>query len=400
MTNEADVVALGRVGFQLNAVVRGAIFNPGRPEGLRFNTGSPNHLSFTLKPSERDPHGFGYSGLNYRVRAELPASAATIEFVRALIAGRYEPFGDPPLPLPLTLNDRTVIAADGTIQEGFGLRHELAPLEVRQLLDLAEADLEGARDRFLSLLRWRQGAVAADKLVEYSSLYWRVDPGVYHIVPQRLSQPTTGRTTGKGFRWGDNHEAALSELWNRNVEEPFAHELIREAQTLLEQSPRSALLIAVSAAETGIKQHLSKVAPATAWLLEEGPSPPVDKMLRKYVPVVNAAAGRDVDFWDALKPIFSAVKCMVEARNKVAHTGRLPDGTDVQAAIDSVRDLLYVLDVVEGESWAKLLVDESLANQLDWPPREKIDRRVLLRMSQPDDEALRDMLTRSGKTRD
>lgn len=398
MKKKGDLVATGHIGFQLDAVVRGAIFNPARPEGLRFEAGPPFNLCFSLKPADDDPHGFGDTGLEYLVRAEIPTSPDVLAFVRSLIAGRYAPFGDPAISLPLIVDDRTLIAADGIIHSGFSLRRELCPLEVQDLLRQAESILEAARDRFLSLLRWRQGALAADKLVQHSSIYWRVEPGPAYLVPSELSGKRRGRTTGKGFRWGEERAIALSELWDRQVDEPLAHEMIREAQTLLAQSPRSALLIAISAAETGLKQHLSKVAPATAWLLEHSPSPPIFKILRDYVPRLNAEAGRDVTFWEALNPKIKAVQKMVEARNTLAHTGRMPEGFDVELTIETVRDLLYVLDVVEGEEWAKLLVDQSLADALGWPPREVQDRDWMLEMSNPVDEAIRGLLISPAPT--
>jgi hypothetical protein len=387
-----DFVTAGRIGIQLNARVSGAIFNPALPEGLSFDAGPPFNLQFRLRPNENDADGFGRSGLDYRVRAELPASADAIGFVRALNARRYEPYGNHLTPLPLVLNDEVMIAADGAIKDGFFPRCEMCPSEVQHLIGQAEALLESARDRFLSLLRWRQGAVASDKLVEYSSIYWRADPGLYYAVPRKLAGAQEARTMGKGFRWGEEYEKAMSALWVRQVEEPLAHELIREAQTLVGQSERSALLLAASAAETGIKQHISKFAPAAAWLLEEAPSPPLFKILRDYIPALNRREGRDVSFWERLKPTFKVLHSMVEARNKLAHTGKIPDGFDVSAAIVTIRDMLYVLDVIEGEDWAKLLVEPSLAHILNWPPRDQLDGVYLVRMSNPIDEEIRKIL--------
>lgn len=117
-------------------------------------------------------------------------------------------------------------------------------------------------------------------------------------------------------------------------------------------------------------------------------------MLSHYVPAVNAAAGRDVSFWRELKPTLKAVRVMVEARNKLAHTGRIPDGVDVRVAVEAARDLLYVLDVVEGESWAKLRIDQTLAGRLGWPA--KANPTIRFKISQPDDEALRLLLVRHG----
>lgn len=392
MSEKSDLVSVDHVGFQIDSEVKGAIFNPARPDGINFTVANPHKLTFSLKPKHSDSDGFGRSGLIYKVRCELPATPEIASFIRTLIDGRLDPNRQLAIELPLVIDNETLIEQDGTIAPGFLVPKELLPTEAQTLLEEAEIILVTARDRFLTLLRWSQGAEAADKLVDSSNLYWRVDPGLYYSVPQNLSAPRSARALRRGFQWGQDYETAMTQLWPRDVQESLAHEMIREAQTLVQQSPRSALLIAASAAEAGVKQHLSKVAPHAAWLLENSPSPPVFKMLRDYLPAVNTAAGRNVGFWEALKPTLKAIEILFQTRNTLAHTGLMPTDVDVQAAVDTVRDLLYVLDVVEGESWAKLLVDPSLAAQLAWPARDEGSRPIFVTMSNPRHEAIRRLL--------
>lgn len=239
MSETSDAVSADHVGFQLNAQVKGAIFNPARPEGINFSVSTPHKLTFSLKPSDSESDGFGRSGLIYKVRYERPAAPEIASFIRALIGGKLDPDRQLAVNLPLVIDDRTLIDEYGTIAQDFSIPKELLPTEVQRLLEEAETILFTARDRFLSLLRWSQGAAAADKLVDRSDLYWRVDPGLYYSVPENLSTPRTARTLGRGFQWGEDYETAMTQLWPRDVQEPLAHEMIREAQTLVQQIGRA-----------------------------------------------------------------------------------------------------------------------------------------------------------------
>jgi hypothetical protein len=77
-----------------------------------------------------------------------------------------------------------------------------------------------------------------------------------------------------GISWQDEYEQEFGALWRQDkVEEPLAHELLREAKAALGGSPRGALLMAATALETGVKTHLSRLVPDASWLLSEMPSP-------------------------------------------------------------------------------------------------------------------------------
>lgn len=51
-----------------------------------------------------------------------------------------------------------------------------------------------------------------------------------------------------------------------------------------------------SALETGIKTHISKLSPDTEWLLENLPSPPIDKIFKNYIPLLYEKCGRAIEF--------------------------------------------------------------------------------------------------------
>ncbi len=118
--------------------------------------------------------------------------------------------------------------------------------------------------------------------------------------------------------------------------------------------------------------HVSHIAPDTAWLMEEMPSPPIFKVLRDYIPLIHSARGKEIIYWDKVKPFIKKAQKLIELRNKVAHTGKIPENAGpIQNNLELVSDLLYLLDVLNGHEWAKTLVGSELRQSLDWPsPKE------------------------------
>ncbi len=68
---------------------------------------------------------------------------------------------------------------------------------------------------------------------------------------------------------------------------PVGHELIREAWDLRVRSARGALVLGVAALEAGVKQFVQELVPDTSWLLENLPSPPMEKILKTYLPSIS-----------------------------------------------------------------------------------------------------------------
>lgn len=69
-----------------------------------------------------------------------------------------------------------------------------------------------------------------------------------------------------------------------------------------------------------------------------------------------------------VKPFIKKVQKLIELRNKVAHTGKIPeDAAPIHDNLELVSDLLYLLDVLAGHDWAKSLASHELRKALDWP---------------------------------
>lgn len=171
----------------------------------------------------------------------------------------------------------------------------------------------------------------------------------------------------KGIKWSDSEVVELEKIWkSKDIEEPLAHELLREAVSVLDSSPRSALLILCSALEIAVKQHVGYMVPKSTWLITELPSPPIIKILYKYFPELHPDS-TVVPSWEKLRSLFKIFDEMIVQRNKLAHRGEFSDVESLGKYIDCVRNFLYIIDALEGHEWAKSRVDTNIKELLGWP---------------------------------
>ena len=110
--------------------------------------------------------------------------------------------------------------------------------------------------------------------------------------------------------------------------------------------------MAVAAAEVGIKQTAASVAPDTRWLMTEGPSPSAIKLLVEYLPTlrIRRFQGHVVPPTRAMKRNLGDA---VKARNELVHAGAFTLEPDrLIEMLDSIKDLLWLLDFYTGQTWA------------------------------------------------
>ena len=250
------------------------------------------------------------------------------------------------------------------------------PIDVQAICKEVSSLLERTLRRFLTLLRWSQDIRNDHILWEFDpSLYWRIrEDGFYYAAPTPKSEPFTLEMR-HGVHWVDSNISDFKTIWNKpNAQESLGHELLREAVSVCETSPRSALLILCSALETAVKQHISFVVPKSAWLVREAPTPPVFKILQKYFPdIIQEESIRSN--WAGLSKVFNVCKDLIEKRNLVAHRGNFEGAEKLKEYIDCVRDVLYIIDVLEGNEWAKNWVSPSIGELFSWTQDERYKSR-------------------------
>jgi len=369
------------IDFALVMDIEGLHFQPHRPDGIEFKPANDERLRIILRPTDPVEDACGHRlGLTCKVFKSLPATEELVFFVHSYNTQRIIAKVADNVSLPYKRNGEILIAEDGSYIQGFHPRRHLCPPEIVSLLEEAESNLANDANRFISMLRWRQCCDSPGEVVQSQSLFWRVGDGDYPLAPLEGGTATEGIFKGMfGIHWSETHSNDLQELWKINeISEPLGHTLLREAATLSTESPRSSILILYTALETAVKIHIGKIVPNASWLMTEVPSPPIFKILRHFIPNVHRNLGNEIDFWVKLQPLLTQVQTLTELRNKVAHTGKIPEGAgSIQEKIEVVSDFLYILDVLDGHEWAKSLVSSQLRKELSWP--DPTDKRFIIK---------------------
>jgi len=372
------------IDFILIINVEGMHFQPHKPEGIEFKVDSEDNLRFVLRPKDPEEDACGHRlGLECKVYKSYPASDKQVKFVTAFNKHRKMINVSDEITLPFKPNDEILISEDGICADRFSPRRDLLPTYILEIIESVELELNKHADRFFKLLRWRQFCDAPGEVLKSSSLYWRVGEGEYPITPLDGGTSNVSTVNGMfGIHWSERHKNDMQNLWlNEGLTEPLGHTLLREAATLSQESPRSSILMITAALETAVKTHISKIVPDAKWLMEKSPAPPIDKILRQYIPLLHKNKSGKINFWKKLNPEINKVEKLIVIRNKIAHTGKLPEITKpVQNYIELVSDFLYIIDVLDGHEWAKSLVGYELRKSLDWP--NPIDKRIKIKISQ------------------
>jgi hypothetical protein len=223
----------------------------------------------------------------------------------------------------------------------------------KEAVRLVHKEMSGLALRTLRLIRWRANADGRPNPIRSSLLEgfrWSLDGIEWKPVADNVSMNVSIQVHP---RWTSEAEQFLRAEISGELNEPLGHELLREAWTNRAANPRSSIVLAVAAAEVGFKQFASAVFPDAAWILESLPSPPLVKMLKDLFPwskLKVQVKGQDLTPPDS---VTTTLEKAVLLRNDIVH-GRAKklDRRTVVSVITAVRDLLYFLDVAQGQEWA------------------------------------------------
>ncbi len=215
----------------------------------------------------------------------------------------------------------------------------------------------------VELARWRSNAALSNNPFEYQGAEFSVDDGA-----NWKDLPLKGRATLRkpgGLRFDPDSAESIAELAALRAEEPVAHHLLREALDIAAAHPRSSIVIGVTALEAGFKQLVQALVPASAWLMQKMPSPPVKTMLSDYLPTLPVVLRIDGHVHPPPKYARRLVAQAVEERNRVAHTGaQTMTSESLAETLECVRDLLYLFDYYAGHEWALELISPEFRSAL------------------------------------
>jgi hypothetical protein len=228
----------------------------------------------------------------------------------------------------------------------------LTPPELAAIDDVI-ADLRFLLKSTIDVFRWRHGLPdgPADAVGPLEAFFYGDGKTWLKVYLARRLVIGVGFTYKKSLK--DVPDAEFVRLVEAGVDEPVAHQLFREAWALRRSNPRSALAIGMTAAEVGLKQLIATLVPNARWLTEEVPSPPIAKILRKYIATLPVKAYfRDKPLTPP-KALITQIEKGVNARNKLLHVGKAPPNhDDLDEILRAVNDVLWICDLYAGEAWA------------------------------------------------
>jgi len=161
-------------------------------------------------------------------------------------------------------------------------RDRCAPTFLSAALAPIEVELETAVSRVVGLARWRCNRTGPVDLPALGVLEWSLDGVTWKLDMRRPTTPSA--MWGPDLVVTEARRADIEQLLAAGGQEPLHQSLLREAESLLESNPRSALVIGTAATEVAIKELVSTLAPLASWLIQNVPSPPITKILQDAGP--------------------------------------------------------------------------------------------------------------------
>lgn len=358
-----------KLKFQSVAHLEGMMFNPAQPSGIKLQRLGRHAIVVILAPADaaKDPFG-SRGGLVCKLLRSYPVSNDQFEFMDRLNSRVFTPYSGMKISLP-HIGPRTrreLIASDGTLAEGYRLPMQHYPDELKSICKIASEELTSETLRFIKQIMWFFNLSHLHDPLRYVSLYCNTRGGDYHLI--KYPAGLVADRWQNDVVWSGENIGGFISLWKSSSEEPLGHELLREAGSALYSAPRSALLMLASALEVAVKSYINDRAPITEWLLTELQSPPISKILRKFVPTLKPAQAASLANWSELKSMFKRIDDLVEARNRLTHRGMLTVTPDQLVKFkDDVSDLLFIFDYLNGEQWAINKVRRQTCHALKWP---------------------------------
>jgi hypothetical protein len=232
----------------------------------------------------------------------------------------------------------------------------------------ARDELAAATRSIVGVLRWRTNIDGPHNPVGTRSLEWSWDGGFWH---QGLLDFGADISFQIGHRFSSAIQSEVLQLVSETGNEPVYHELFREAWAQRANNPRSAIVTGVSAAEVAIKQCIGNLVPNAQWLVENVPSPPLEKLLSDYLPRLPARNNINGRVVSPPKSVLDVLRKAVFVRNQIAHVGAEPPSPAmIKEMLLAVRDVLWMIDYYLGYSWALENVRDESRPEMETPGRD------------------------------
>lgn len=252
--------------------------------------------------------------------------------------------------LPYDSGFGLVIDSSGNFTPKWIVPFDLLPKDAKPWFKQTYSEMSGQIAGFIKQARWLQNASGGHRPFSMVGIKWSVDGELWSNFPFELDVRFAGSRSVVVS--GQSHESLINFI-SSGFTEPVAHDLMREANDLASRTPRSALLIAFSALETGIKTQLVHLMPVAKTLIKNVPSPPIVTLLDEVIPEALKRNGIIVKHLPLTKPAKDYLKKWVSQRNHVTHgVKQSVDPEGVKNFIQFATDILYIFDYCNGHDWA------------------------------------------------
>ena len=244
-------------------------------------------------------------------------------------------------------------AEEMIIREGKSYGRDKFPDPFASFVDAVQDKLSSVGRSLVNVLRWRYAQEGPPSAIASRGLFFSNDAGAtWYPVPGRYFIKFTLRQ-GSVFDPRDADVNEVRRFLSKDVEPPVYHELLREAKELQTSSPKSSVILAISAAEIAVKSVIVSRVPESTWLLDNIQSPPVVRMLIQYLP---ALFPREQQLYELQNKsgLIKTIEGGVQIRNLMVHKGSSPPaGENVIEIIRAVQELLWICDYYSGHLWAE-----------------------------------------------
>jgi hypothetical protein len=325
-----------------------------------FYFGGPHEIS--VKISNRNPNEGDLTSVCQSTGKWEPNSQEIRDAFVALSEGR-SPDGNGSL--EERKHELDEACTEGRIS-GYSFPWDVLPPSLQGFINQVTAELNLAAKKSVDALRWRYGILGPYSPFSSGGSEWSFDGEEWHSLPHALQVRMEVVSAGT-VHITEEVKADAEALLSARITEPLGHTLFREAWALSSRYPRSALVIGVAALEVGLKQLVSELVPEAEWLMEKVPSPPLQQMLKNYLPKLPAKCTFGGEVLPPPKEIRSLIDDAVQQRNRVAHRteGAALDYEALKVRLLAIRDVLWLLDYYRGLAWAPTHIREETKQKME-----------------------------------
>lgn len=252
---------------------------------------------------------------------------------------------------------------NGKIKKNHVLRSHILPIPFQSYIKQVNSELSNMGKQIVTVMRWRNGGLGSHTPFSVPMHYnrWSFDGENWYPMPHEIHVEVLPQ---KHLKLNPKGIAEIRDMVESSIEEPLGHNMLREAFEGLSSNHRSALILGVAAAEVGVKQFIFDLLPTSQWLLENTPSPPLVNILAEYLPTlpVRLKINDEVRIPETM---LKDLRKAVSMRNKIVHVGsEYPPKDTVKNKLNTIRDLLWLLDYYRGFQWAINNLTDNIKKEL------------------------------------